>query len=46
MNINEGFKSSGRHQVTLTASTLSSGTYFCVFTAGDFQKTQKVMLLK
>ena len=46
MNINEGFKSSGRHQVTLTASTLSSGTYFCVFTAGDFQKTQKLLLLK
>ena len=46
MNINEGFKSSGRHQVTLTASTLSSGTYFCVFSAGDFQKTQKVLLLK
>ena len=46
MNINEGFKSSGRHQATLTASTLSSGTYFCVFTAGDFQKTQKVLLLK
>ena len=46
LNINEGFKSSGRHQVTLTASKLSSGTYFCVFTAGGFQKTQKVMLLK
>ena len=46
MNINEGFKSSGRHQVALTASKLSSGTYFCVFTAGEFQKTQKVMLIK
>ena len=46
LNINEGIKSSGRHQVTLTASKLSSGTYYCVFTAGGFQKTQKLMLLK
>ena len=46
MNINEGFKSSGKHQVTLTASKLSSGTYFCLFSAGDFQMTQKVLLLK
>ena len=46
MNINEGFKFPGSHDVTINASTLSSGTYFCVFTAGNFQKTQKVMLLK
>ena len=46
MSINEGFKFSGSHDVTVNASTLSSGTYFFVFTAGDFQKTQKVMLLK
>jgi hypothetical protein len=43
---NEGMKSPGRHQITLTASKLSSGTYFCVFSAGSFQKTQKVMLIK
>ena len=46
LNINEGFKPSGRHQIVLTASKLSSGTYFCVFTAGGFEKTQKIMLLK
>ena len=46
INRYEGFKSSGRHQITLTASKLSSGTYFCIFTAGEFQKTQKVMLVK
>ena len=46
LNINEGFKSSGTHQIILTASKLSSGTYFCVFTAGEFQETKKIMLLK
>ena len=46
MSINEGFKFSGSHDITINASTLSSGTYFFVFTAGNFQKTQKVMLLK
>jgi len=46
MSINEGIKFSGSHDVTVNASTLSSGTYFFVFTAGNFQKTQKVMLLK
>jgi len=46
LNINEDFKSSGRHQITLNGSKLSSGTYFCVFNAGEFQKSQKIMFLK
>jgi len=46
LNIYEGLKSSGKHQITLTASKLSSGTYFCQFISGDFQKTHKLLLLK
>jgi len=46
LNINEGIKSSGTHRVTLSLSTLSSGTYFCKFSAGGFQKTRKIMLIK
>jgi len=46
LNKNEGIKSPGMHYVTLSLSSLSSGTYFCKFSAGNFQKTEKVILLK
>jgi hypothetical protein len=46
LNKNEGIKTPGTHHVTLSLTSLSSGTYFCKFSAGEFQKTQKIMLLK
>jgi len=46
LNKNEGIKNPGTHHVTLSLASLSSGTYFCKFSAGEFQKTQKIMLLK
>ena len=46
LNLKEGIKSAGRHEIILTATGLSSGTYFCVFSAGSFQTSKKVMLLK
>ena len=46
LDYNEGIKSAGRHEIILTATGLSSGTYFCVFSAGSFQTSKKVMLLK
>ncbi|MBT59745.1 MAG: hypothetical protein CL393_09515, partial [Acidiferrobacteraceae bacterium] len=44
--INEGLKPSGQHTIQLDASNLSSGIYFCVFNAGNFQKAQKIMVMK
>ena len=46
LDFNDGIKSAGRHEIILTATGLSSGTYFCVFSAGSFQTSKKVMLLK
>jgi hypothetical protein len=46
LDFNDGIRSAGRHEIILTATGLSSGTYFCVFSAGSFQTSKKVMLLK
>ena len=46
LDFNDGIKSAGRHEIILTATGLSSGTYFCVFSAGSFQTSKKLMLLK
>ena len=46
LDFNDGIRSAGRHEIILTATGLSSGTYFCVFSAGLFQTSKKVMLLK
>ena len=43
---NEGIKPPGQYNFVLDAAGLASGVYFCVFSAGSFQTSQKVILLK
>ena len=38
--------SAGRNSITWDADHFSSGVYFIHFTAGDYQKTQRIVLLK
>jgi hypothetical protein len=42
----EGWKPAGNFQVPFNAGSLPSGIYFARFTAGDFQQTQKMILIK
>ena len=42
----DGWTPAGNYQMTFDASQLSSGLYFARLVAGDFQQTQKIMLLK
>lgn len=42
----DGFESAGSHQVVFDGGDLSSGVYFAVLKAGDFEETQKLLLLK
>ncbi len=42
----EGWYPAGRHQIVWDASNLPSGVYFARLTAGDFQRTRKVLLIK
>ncbi len=42
----EGFMSAGVHEAVFDGSTLSSGVYFVNMTAGDFNRTQKLLLIK
>ena len=42
----EGWRSAGLHEVTLDGSDLSSGIYFALLTAGSFQETSKLLLIK
>jgi hypothetical protein len=44
--IYNGFAAAGDHELTLDASKLSSGVYFVNFSAGDYQKSIKITLLK
>ena len=44
--LTEGWYSSGAHELTFDASNLTSGVYFAKLTAGDFQQTQKLLLIK
>ena len=46
MDHNAGIKPPGKHAFVLDASSLASGVYSCVFAAGFFQTSQKVILLK
>ena len=41
-----GNKSIGNYEVTLDASSLTSGIYFYTITAGEFSQTKKMLLLK
>ena len=42
----EGWQSSGIHKVAFDGSELTSGVYFARLTAGNFTRTQKLLLLK
>jgi hypothetical protein len=46
MDHNEGIKPPGQYNFVLDAAGLASGVYFCVFSSGYFQTSQKVILLK
>jgi hypothetical protein len=41
-----GMQEAGRHSVVLDGSRLSSGTYFCRMTAGNFSSVKKMLLTK
>ncbi|TKJ37941.1 hypothetical protein CEE37_13330 [candidate division LCP-89 bacterium B3_LCP] len=41
-----GWRDAGAHQVTFDGSDLPSGVYFAKLQAGDFNHTQKIILLK
>lgn len=42
----EGYRTAGTHQVIFNAKNLASGMYFARLTAGDFQQTRKLILIK
>ena len=42
----DGYKPAGEFQVVFDASELSSGIYFAKLTAGEFTKSQKLLLIK
>lgn len=42
----EGFMNAGVHKVAFDGSKLTSGVYFARMTAGEFQQTQKILLVK
>ena len=44
--IEKGFVNKGEHKVLLNAQTLSSGTYFCVLTQGNYYSKIKLILIK
>jgi len=42
----DGIEEAGNHSVTWEVSSLSSGVYFCKFSAGSYVTTTKMNLLK
>ena len=42
----DGYTNAGTHQVTWTASDMSSGVYFYTLTTNEFSTTRKMMLIK
>jgi len=42
----DGYREPGMHDVTFDAANLPSGIYFARLTAGSFQQTQKMVLMK
>jgi arabinogalactan endo-1,4-beta-galactosidase len=41
-----GFQNPGHYSVVWSANNFSSGTYFCRMNSGQFDKTEKIMLIK
>jgi hypothetical protein len=41
-----GHRESGRHEVTFDASGLASGIYFYQLSTRDFERTDKMVLMK
>jgi hypothetical protein len=46
MQFAKGNYASGKHQIRLDCSTLTTGTYFCRITSGGESATQKLMVIK
>jgi hypothetical protein len=44
--LENGFKKAGSYEISFNASDLPSGIYFYRLTAGDFESTRKMILLK
>lgn len=44
--LENGFKSSGEHEITFDATGLPSGVYFYTLSAGDFTQTRKMVVLR
>jgi hypothetical protein len=42
----EEVRPAGIHRVTFSSQTVSSGTYFYVFRAGDFRDVRKMVILR
>jgi hypothetical protein len=42
----DGRRPAGKHQAVFDGTDLPSGIYLARLTAGDFQETQKIVLLK
>jgi len=42
----DGYRSMGTHETVFDAAQLSSGIYFARLTAGDYQQTRKLLLVK
>ncbi|NQS98101.1 MAG: peptidase S8, partial [candidate division Zixibacteria bacterium] len=42
----DGFKPAGIYEVTFDGAGLSSGVYFAVLQAGNFNQTRKLILIK
>ena len=46
VELDNGFKDSGRHSIIFNGSMLPSGVYFYQIRSGDFVRTKKMTLMK
>jgi hypothetical protein len=44
--VDRGFKTAGRHTVTLNAATFTSGVYFYQLNAGAYEAVRKLVIMK
>lgn len=44
MNINEGLKNVGKHNLTFSSGNLQSGIYYYTITSGDYKKTRSMVI--